>query len=230
MEMKMTTKLAAVILCSLVFAVSANAGVITTVGASNATSWNATPTLGTATPGASSTQNAGASPVAQTITVGASSLTLDKLAFVVNTTTNYSATMTLSIFAVADPLAQGFNKNTANLLPGGGSFTFASATSTTNGILTLDLTGTDEITLAANTSYVLQMTKVSATSNPAFRYFTATDNASSAYTGGAFYYNSNYVTNSGSDAAFAVFAVPEPATVSLLVLGGLGALLRRKRA
>lgn len=164
--------------------------------------------------------------------------TIDKIYLGISTTgINASETFSVSIFTVSDT-----NAGNPNSVPTGTNLLTTTTevaslgTAGSGGFLTLDLTGTDEIFLAATTGtagYALQIQNTNSTGAFIWLLNAAGDSApgSDQYAAGQAYETDlGGGTNHGnSDFVLGFTAIPEPSTA---LLGGLGllALLRRRRA
>ncbi len=158
---------------------------------------------------------------AQSFTITSATI-IDKVAINFAETLSDGGSTTFEFFAVADA-------NAATLTPLGGiidSVTFTSATlgvgTNDAGTLIFDVVDT---VAAANSAFAIRFDTASSmtTRTVKWEHFDANE---TGYPGGAGY-QANAPTV-GRDYTLGVVAVPEPATMSLLVLGGLGVLLRRR--
>lgn len=239
MSMKTTpTNLKLTLLSSLLISAipAAQASVIVTMGNTVTSTWDATPALGTATPTFTSSFSVGGNELEQTITIGTTPLTIDKIEFSYGAP-KMTADLSLYIWQMGvseNPTSPGFVDNrAANLLsPNTYAFDTTEAVIPAGSILSFDLTGEDEITLSANTSYVIALRFNNRTNNPTIGYTDAASDAASAYVGGALFYNEAYISGGGvgTDSAFAIYVVPEASTYALAMacVAGLCAFLRRR--
>jgi hypothetical protein len=179
----------------------------------------------------------------QTFTTGASGFQLDSVAFVAG---GGPGSITFNIYKIqqtGDPWGdqggketQGFvnrvtpsGGDTGLLGTGGLGLTYNWFGTATSDIITLDLTGADEITLLPNSVYAIALNEGNDTN-----FFTRRG-STSFYTGGNLYGWNNttqYFDVAGNkvDAPLAVYAVvPEPAGLAMLGIGGLTLLGRRRR-
>jgi len=178
--------------------------------------------------------------ITQTFTTGASGFQLDKIQIL---TGGMAGTpMTLHIFPnpVGGAEADGFVNNSfsTSLLGGGAGVSFTVFGAGGTQLLMLDLTGTDQITLAANTKYSIDLRMTGSTASNSFQWIRTT---SSEYSGGNIYVTSGATGGGGEgerfavaspatrDAMFALYAVPEPSSMALLAFGGVALLNRRRR-
>jgi hypothetical protein len=222
---------------AIAMSVPASAAVIVSLGNTPTTTWSSTPAIGTPTASSTNYFSVGGTEFEQSITVGASPVQVDKIRF------SYGApkmTATLSLFiwkmgATENPTQPGFVDNRGASLLSSNTYAWdTSAAEIPNGsILTFDLTGTDEITLAANTSYIVALRFNTRSNNAVFGYTTSASgtDATSAYVGGALFYNEAYISggNAGTDATFAIQAVPEPTAVGATGALAVACLRRRRR-
>lgn len=201
--------------------------------------WPGTPAaVTTNTPNTDSTTGNGgfaSGGVTLTYTTGASPILLDSLAIVA---AGGPGPVKLAIYPqpVGGTEADGFvnvsfstDLLTNNSFASGNAgleFTFNGTADET--ILNLDLTGASEITLAPNTLYALDFTSVS-------NFFVRRGGA--FYTGGGNIYARSVTPDDGQrfdvagarrDAPLALYAVPEPASASILAFAAIGAFRRRR--
>lgn len=172
----------------------------------------------------------------------ASSFTLDKF-YIDVTGLEADRSFTVSIFAVADT-----NAGSPNNIPSGTNLLTTTSTVTpssisgTDGVLEIDLTGADEIALAATTGsagYALQLDRADGT-NGAFIWQTFQSGVgTSGGTVGPDLYEAGQAYGSvlgggfshgNSDYTPALVAIPEPSTGLLALLASSALLLRRRRA
>ncbi|GHC01632.1 hypothetical protein [Cerasicoccus arenae] len=216
----------------------AQGDVLVSLGDTPTTTWSSVPTLGTANANTDGFVSIGGNELEQTITIGSSAITLDKIEFSYGAP-KMTADLSLYIWEMGgseDPTQPGFVDNRINNLLSANSYSFdTTVAGISNGsILSFDLTDSDEITLSANTSYVISLKFNNRTNNASIGYTTAIDglDASSAYVGGALFYNEGYIDggNAGTDSAFAIYAtIPEPTTTVLAVAGIAGVLVVMRR-
>ena len=219
---------------------SSFAGVISTstpLGSGATDVFPGTPVLQTtATPAASSTvSNGGGNAVSITFRAPAGGLKLDKFSFVAGGGAGASVQI-YRIPMAGDDLGAGSQGGTEvdgfvnyafspALLNGGTPLAFSFGGTATQTLLTLDLTASDEITLTGGAMYGIDFTN---TGNFFVRrggaFFTGDSNI---YQGDAAGTSRNDVAGGRRDAALALYAVPEPA--SLAALGAAGTLLARRR-
>lgn len=190
--------------------------------------WAGAPTLyNTAVPNTDSTvSNGGAgNAIALTFTTGISGFTLDKFAIVAGGGPSQGL-LNLYPNPVGGTEADGFVNLgfSTSLLNGGVSIPFTFSGTADETILEFDLTGLDEITLAANTKYALDFKPDPAGSG--FNFFVRRGGA--FYTGGGNIYvgaatgSERFdVAGGRRDAPLALYAVPEPTSAALIGMGGL---------
>jgi hypothetical protein len=236
------SRFGAVLLGGALFATPALGGVISSQAALG-TSFAGTPTIATTlTPDVNATQTSGGRTL-QTFTTGASGFQLDRLAFVVG---GGPGTITFNVYKIqqtGDPWGDQGGKESQGFVnrvtPSGGStgllgvagagLSYTWFGTASSDIITLDLTGVDEIALAPNSVYAVALNETGDTN-----FFTRRG-ASSFYTGGNLYgWNSGtqYFDVAGTkvDAPLAVYAVPEPTGLAMIGVGALAVLSRRRRA
>jgi hypothetical protein len=194
----------------------------------------------TATPAANSAASSqgGGNAVSITFRAPVGGFKLDKLSFVAAG----GAGASVQIYRVpqaGDALGAGSQGGTeadgfvnyafspAGLLNGGTPLPFSFDGTATQTLLTLDLTGTDEVNLVGGAVYGIDFTN---TGNFFVRrgaaFYTGDSNI---YQGDAAGTSRNDVANGRRDAPLALYAVPEPATLGALSLAAT-ALIRRRRA
>lgn len=203
----------------------------------------ASPTNGAAQAVMTVNQQPGAGvSLAQTFKTGASGFQLDKI--VIYSGGKAGGTGTLNIYPapVGGEDTDGFVNTSfsTDLLNGGAGLAFTFNGSPGAQYLTLDLTGTDEITLAANQKYAIEIDVTSGS-------FSWMRSASGQYPDGNLYQGATELNFNGTapangrgerdqvggtpqrDGGFALYAVPEPSSLAVAGLGGLAALGRRRR-
>ncbi|HVU32265.1 MAG TPA: immunoglobulin domain-containing protein [Opitutaceae bacterium] len=216
----------------------AYAGVTVTGGtAPGATSWSGTPIVATVNNPSGDTSvaegfSAPATSYGQTFTIPiTSSYVLTRVCLYVGggTGTSTSAPLMVNLYDLrgqAAPNPSSYS-GSANLL-GGGNGLPLTYTTQANGILQLDFTGADQVTLLAGRMYVLEISGVSGT-NPLGWLRGITD----TYAGGAAYRSGSWINGSNArDFALAVYGTPTatPATSTTIdgsvthqVIDGFGA-------
>jgi hypothetical protein len=180
--------------------------------------------------------------LAQTFKTGASGFQLDRI--VIYSGGKAGGTGTLNIYPapVGGEDTDGFVNTSfsTDLLNGGAGLPFTFSGSATAQYITLDLTGTDEITLAASQKYAIEIDVTSGT----FSWMRST---SGQYPDGNLYSGASEFNFNGTppangrgerdqvggtpqrDGGFALYAVPEPSGLAVAGLGGLVTLARRRR-
>ena len=189
-----------------------------------ATSWPGTPLISTTSAPDStvgeSFSGTTTTSIGQTFTLAAgSNYTLQTVYLNAGggTGTSSSATITVNLYdlgAITAPNPNPYSAN--NNLLGGGSGVAITYTTQATGLLKLDFTGTDQVTLGAGHMYAFEIAGVSATS-PMNWYRTGSD----LYTGGAAYRSRGWI-NGGSarDFSLAVYGsvtTNQPAPVNCIV-------------
>lgn len=194
------------------------------------------PAVSAPSPAHTASQFAGSNGLQQTFTV-TTAFTLDKIVLSYLQGTSQVSDHTIEIFSVSDPLATPLTVGT-NLLAGGGTLAFSINRTVATiperpALLTLDLTGIDEITLAAGT-YALSIKTPTVTTGANLQlgtFNTGSGDADSAYVGGALFSNRALLTSGTQDLAFALYAVPETSvgTCAIVGLSFFGCFARRRR-
>jgi hypothetical protein len=181
----------------------------------------------------------------QTFMTGASGFPLDKIVIYSGGKAGGTANLNLYPAPVGGADTDGFVNTSfsTDLFNGGAGLPFTFFGSGGQQYMTLDLTGADEITLAPNTKYALEFDITSGGAG-AFSWMRS---GSGQYPDGNLYAGSSEMNFNGTppangrgerdqvggtpqrDAGFALYAVPEPGSLSLIAIAGM-ALLRRRRS
>lgn len=202
-----------------------------------------TPTLQTTdAPNTNSTVSNGGGPTTRVAIsfTPTTNFTLDKFALVIagGPSTGNVNIYALPSFAGGTESSGFVNKSFSTGLLGGGAglnFTFSGTPDEAFGIF--DLTGVDEIALTAGQVYMIDF--VPDPNDTAYNFFVR--RGGEFYTGGSNIYSRDFgasaddgqrfdVAGGRRDAPLALFAVPEPASLGLLAIGGLAILGRRRCA
>jgi glucuronoarabinoxylan endo-1,4-beta-xylanase len=197
-------------------ALTAEAAVTVTQNVSpGATSWPGSPLVSTlanpatqATVGESFNGGGGNTNLAETFTITTTNYTLQTIDLYVGggSGTGAGTNLTLNLFDLGSQTATNPTCYTAsisggNLLGSGAGLTI-NYSSQANGILELDFTGPDQVTLQAGHMYAFEL-RGALNTQPAFWYRATTD----TYSGGAAYRNQSWINNnSARDFALALYA------------------------
>jgi len=148
----------------------------------------------------------------QTFTVGSSGFTLGQIAISMDDRIS-GATIGIELYAVSDPQASSFDTSGGDLFSGL-SYTFASGDPGGKATMLFDLTGSDQVTLAANSSYGFRLTATPLTSAGYMDWNRIDD----LYSGGTAYGSGSEFDFSGGgrDFLLAINAVPEPSMFALI--------------
>lgn len=211
-----------VMLVILMLCGSIQAGVTVTTDGSTSTYDSLTDVLTTGIPRPSSQFSDSADiGMAQTMTIGEDGFDLQTIHLVYEAAS--SATVTLHIFEVADVEAATIAVPVGSTLL---SETFVAPASGGLDYMAIELDSA--LTLEANTGYAFYFD--TSVDGKVFKWRRTTSTSGSIYSGGVFY-DEDAIKNDGlRDAFIALEAVPEPATMALLGMGGLITMLRRKRS
>lgn len=219
---------------------SAHGAVVVSWDMTNPGTFPGSPTIGTSTATVGGFENAGGNGLQQTFTV-TNTFKLDKLVVSYSQNSSQISTNSLSIYEVSDPLALNYTEPLPGAMllnPTAGAFSISRTGAGFSGtaLMTLDLTGADEITLQAGKSYAISIkTITTSTSNIFLGVIYGANNAASNYLPGQLYSNEikfvDTPTPNEGDLGFALYAVPETSAGSLGLLGlvFLGVIHRSRR-
>ena len=181
--------------------------------------------------------------LAQTFRTGASGFQLDKIEIYSGGKGGGTARLNIYPEPVGGADTDGFVNTSfsTDLLNGGAGLEFTFNGSPGLQYITLDLTGSDEITLAPNTKYAIEIDVLSG-------QFSWQRSASGQYPDGNLYSGGTEQNFNGTppannrgerfqvggtpqrDAGFALYAVPEPGSLALVGIGSMSLLRRRRSA
>jgi hypothetical protein len=181
--------------------------------------------------------------LAQTFTTGASGFQIDKIVLYSGGKGGGGGTLNIYPNPVGGTDSDGFVNTSfsTDLLNGGAGLPFTFNGSPGLQYVTLDLTGADEITLAPNTKYALEIDVTSG-------QFSWQRSSAGQYPNGNLYQGASELNFNGTppangrgerdqvggtpqrDGGFAIYATPEPTSLAAVGLGALALVGRRRRS